>query len=70
LHPNPSSFRAIMASWQQPLHRFWRCGFHINSDRALDLDHVVEPVAELDALVGFLRHGLLLTEMHRLKLLA
>src|SRR5262245_20404909 len=30
-----------------------RRGLHVNDNRVLDIDQVIEPVAELDALVGF-----------------
>ena len=30
-----------------------RRGLHVNNNRVLDVDQVIEPVAELDALVGF-----------------
>jgi hypothetical protein len=38
---------------------YWRCGrcFHVDDDSFVDVDQIVEPVADLHALVGLCRPG-------------
>jgi hypothetical protein len=54
LSPNRSSARLIHRLCRSDLViSTGRRGLHVDDNRVLDVDQVIKPVAELDALVGF-----------------